>query len=198
MSESHPLLYGRARRRWAQLPAGKPPRSRRPDQPPQSAGSTAWTGGPSLDDSMPLTPTLTGPPQGPPAGSLPKHALATRGPPPEKYHRPNGNDGSRHHGAAASSVSTARRSAHANDDRSAGRPTVPRRDASPAAPTPEDEANPHGERCPPVCPARRDTSGLGAKTNLLPGLMAPGRVTLQQDDGRCSARLETWYQRISF
>jgi hypothetical protein len=61
---------------------------------------------------------------------------ATGGPPPEKYHRPNGNDGSRHHGAAASSVSTARRSAHANDDRSAGRPTVPRTDASPAAPTP--------------------------------------------------------------
>jgi hypothetical protein len=47
--------------------------------------------------------------------------------PPENYHRSNGNDGSRHHGA---------------------------------------EANQHGERCPPVCPARRDTSGLGAKTNL--------------------------------
>jgi hypothetical protein len=118
------------------------------------------------DDSTPLTLTPTGPPEGPPAGSPPKHALQPADHPPENYHRSNGNDGSRHHGAAASSVSPARRSARANDDRSAGRPTVPRRDASPAAPTPEGEANPDGERCPPVCPARRDTSGLGAKTNL--------------------------------
>jgi hypothetical protein len=86
----------------------------------------------------------------------------------------------------------------ANDDRSSGRPTVPRRDTSPAAPTPEGETNPYGETCPPVCPTRRDTSGLGSKTNPLPGLMAPRRVTLPQDDGRCSARLETWYRRIFF
>jgi transposase InsO family protein len=96
---------------------------------------------------------------------------AAGGPPPENDHRPNGNDGSRHNSAAASGVCPARPSAHAIDDQFAGRPTVPRRDASPTAPTPEGEANPHGETYPPICPARRDTSGLEAKTNPLPGLI---------------------------
>jgi hypothetical protein len=40
---------------------------------------------------------------------------AAGGPPPENDHRPNSNKGSRHHSAAASGVSPARRSTHAND-----------------------------------------------------------------------------------
>ncbi|KAH0816599.1 hypothetical protein GEV33_006191 [Tenebrio molitor] len=158
-------------------PQGCPERTRSPTDEPYASG-------PNCQRGNPLAPT-----ESTSRSNLPDRRLRQAGPPsagrrsrlrlvsyilhsPVKTILPG-----LHHGAAASGVSSARRSAHANDDRSAGRPTVPRRDA-----------NPHGETCPPVCPGRGDTSGLGAKTNPLPGLIAPGRVTLQQDDGRCTVR----------
>jgi hypothetical protein len=91
------------------------------------------------------------------------HPAADR-PPPGNDHLLDGNNGSGHHSATAPGVSSVRHSAHTNS-RSAGRPAVSRRDASPTAPTPEGEANPHGETYPPICPARRDTSGLGIVTD---------------------------------
>jgi hypothetical protein len=88
------------------------------------------------------------------------HPAADR-PPPGNDHLLDGNNGSGHHSATAPGVSSVRHSAHTNS-RSAGRPAVSRRDASP---TPEGEANPHRETRPPICPARRDTSGLGTVTD---------------------------------
>jgi hypothetical protein len=83
------------------------------------------------------------------------HPAAGR-PPPGNDHHPDGNNGRGHHGATAPGVFPAR-----TNCRSTGRPAVSRRNASPTAPTPEGEANPHRETHSPICPVRGDTSGLG-------------------------------------
>jgi hypothetical protein len=96
----------------------------------------------SPDDSTPPISTPTGPPEAPSTGSPPRTHPAAGRPPPGNDHHPDGNNGSGHQSATAPGVSTTRRSAYTNS-RSAGRPAVSRRDASPTAPTPEGEANPH-------------------------------------------------------
>jgi transposase InsO family protein len=237
-----PASHGRARRQWAQLPAGKPPRSRRPDQPPQYRidGSdrralprlTGEPRGPGTpldltvrnrrrgptpplppprvparshapnNNNTPPTPTPTDPPEEPPTGSPSKHTLQPADHPSRTTTAPTattvaGITALPHQACLLPAAPRTQSTTNSQGDRPCPGGTRPRRPRR--RKVKRSEANPHGETYPPICPARRDTSGLEAKPTPSPdSFMAPGRVTLPQDDGRCSARLETWYRKIFF
>jgi hypothetical protein len=141
----------------------------------------------------------TGPPEEPPTGSPSKHTLQPADHPPRTTTAPT-----------ATTV--------------AGITALPHQACvPPAPPRTQSTTNSQGDRpCPggtrPRRPRRRkvkrtrtgkrirqyvrpEGTPLAWKPRPTPSpdsFMAPGRVTLPQDDGRCSARLETWYRKIFF
>jgi transposase InsO family protein len=125
------------------LPLPSLPLPRVPDRTPPTSTPTG-----------PPTSTPTGPPKAPPTGSPPEQTLQPANHPPKATTAPTATTVE-----GITGVFPAR-----TNRRSTGRPAVSRRNASPTAPTPEGQADPHRETHSSVCPVRGDTSGLGTVT----------------------------------